>query len=296
MGGCIFAGLRDTARMNWDDIRVVRAVSKTGSYTGAARILRINETTVPRRLARLEKDLGVTLFEAVDGTRRPTARCEEILALSETMARQAEKISSVVDTGSRSIERRRIAATDSVTAELLAPHAAAFLAEHPAIALDFLVSTENVDFSRWEADIAIRLKRPDKGDFIVSKLMESNLFLVEPLHGLSRDEQIVCAYPDDLDNTPESRHLASLGLLRQARCRTKNLVVLRRLIESGNVVGVLPSYMCAEFATNERLQFTRLPQRRSVWLLVQRHLKNDGTTRLVIDWIKSCFASVQAES
>ena len=40
-----------------------------------------------------------------------------------------------------------------------------FLADHPGLSLDFLASTENVNFSRWEADIAVRLSRPETGRF-----------------------------------------------------------------------------------------------------------------------------------
>lgn len=279
--------------MNWDDLQVVRAVFQTGSYAAAARRLRINETTVPRRLARLQKDLGVNLFEAADGTRRPTVYCEEIVALSETIARHAERIAKISDADVGVSERIRIAATDSITAQVLAPKAARFLTKNPRVALDFLVSTENVDFSRWEADLAIRLKRPDKGDFIISKLADLELFFFESANATSENGDLVCAYPEDLELTPESRYLASKGLLKRARCRSKNLLVLKRLVQSGKYCGVLPSYMCTELMVDDKLQFSKLPHRRSVWLLVQRHLKDDSTTRTVIDWIKDCFASVE---
>ena len=39
--------------MNWDDLRIIQAVRHEGSYTGAATTLRIDETTVSRRLARM---------------------------------------------------------------------------------------------------------------------------------------------------------------------------------------------------------------------------------------------------
>lgn len=276
--------------MHWDDIRIVRAVYQAGSYAGAARRLGVNPTTVPRRLARLEKRLGVTLFEAVDGLRRPTEACERIIALSETMASQAEKIANLADDVAPQLERRRIAATDSVSAYLLAPRLAQFLGQHPDISLEFSVSTENVDFSRWEADIAIRLQRPEKGDFVVSKLMDFDLFLIEPVDGTKFDGGIVCAYPDALSGTPESRFLANTGLSRRARCLSKNVVLLKALIQQGGT-GILPGYMCAGLLTDRRFRLSRLSERRSAWLLVQGHLRNDQTTRRVIDWIRSCAAA-----
>ena len=65
--------------MNWDDLRIVSTVSKTNSYSQAARLLHMDETTVSRRIARLESSFGVTLFEAVDGRRNPTGPCRAIL-------------------------------------------------------------------------------------------------------------------------------------------------------------------------------------------------------------------------
>lgn len=272
--------------MDWDDLRVVRAVYQAGSYAAAARRLGVNPTTVPRRLARLEKDLGVTLFEAVDGERRATPSCEEVIALTETIAHQADRISSIASADGVAVERRRITATDSVTAYLLAPNLPAFLNEHPDISVDLLASTENLDFSRWGADIAIRLKRPEKGDFILSHIADFELYLYEP----EIDEPLICAYPDELSGTPESRFLISRGLQRLARCRTKNLLVMLRLLESGRCAGILPSYMCNDLIVTNKARLTRLPEKRGAWLLIQRHLKDDLRTRELIGWIRKCFA------
>ncbi|MDO5705186.1 MAG: LysR family transcriptional regulator, partial [Paracoccus sp. (in: a-proteobacteria)] len=71
--------------MNWDDLRIVSAVSRTHSYTKAARLLHIDETTVSRRLARLESTFGVTLFEAVNGQRLPTSACSAILGYLDSV-------------------------------------------------------------------------------------------------------------------------------------------------------------------------------------------------------------------
>ena len=280
--------------MNWDDLRVARAVFQSGSYAAAARLLGINETTVPRRLSRLEKDLGVSLFEAADGKRRPTAYCNEIMALSETIAGQAERIRQIANSDSAVFERRRIAATDSITAQILAPGTPRLLVENPGLALDFLVSTENVDFSRWEADVAIRLKRPEKGDFIISKIADLELYYCEPANSSGPGNgHLVCAYAEELDFTPESRYMAGLGLLPHARCRTKNLLVMKQLIQTRRYCGVLPGFMCADLIADTALRFSKLPQRRGAWLLLQRHHKDDRTTRKVADWIKECFKSIE---
>ncbi len=279
--------------MNWDDLRVVRAVYQAGSYAAAGARLGVNETTVSRRLARLEDDLGHTLFSAADGTRRPTPYCEQIMLHAETMALQAEHISQLGESPQLVMDRRRITATDSMSVCLLSPRLPAFLREHPAITIDLLVSTQNVDFSRWEADVAIRLRKPDRGNFVISKLGEMSLFLLEPVAAEAQTDVLVSGYPPELSFTPESRYLASIGLSDRARFTTTNLLAIRALLETGQFSGVLPHYMCQDLLKDPSFRATQLPERRSAWLLIQPHLKNDAPTRAVVNWIKACFKSVR---
>jgi DNA-binding transcriptional LysR family regulator len=81
--------------MNWDDLRILEAVRREGTFAGASARLRIDETTVARRLARLQEVLGLTLFELVDGERRPTTQCEAIVTHVQAMARHASEIGAV---------------------------------------------------------------------------------------------------------------------------------------------------------------------------------------------------------
>lgn len=280
--------------MNWDDLRIVRAVFQTGSFAAASRILKINETTVSRRLSRLQDDLGVVLFEAVDGARVPTADCERIAALTERIKGCTDRIEEIAQVRRGHTEKRRIAATDSIAAEVLAPQVPALLAAHPELELEFLASTENVDFSRWQADLAIRLKRPEKGNFLISKLAELPLYWVEPVARSKASSPWVCAYPEALDDTPESRYLNRLGVLCDARFLSKNLLVIKRLVISGQCSAVLPAYLCEDLLERPDFTFTRLRRGREAWLLRQSHLRNDPATLIVSDWIKSCFAALSS--
>ena len=47
---------------NWDDIRVFLAVARADGLTGAARQLKMDPSTVGRRIGRLERTLGAALF------------------------------------------------------------------------------------------------------------------------------------------------------------------------------------------------------------------------------------------
>src|SRR3546814_9182103 len=61
------------SRLSWDDLRVIRAIGKTGALATGAELLGINTSTIARRLSKMEEDLGATLFDR----RRTGTRSEE---------------------------------------------------------------------------------------------------------------------------------------------------------------------------------------------------------------------------
>jgi DNA-binding transcriptional LysR family regulator len=274
--------------MNWDDLRVVAAVRDEGTYAGASARLRIDETTVGRRLARIERALGLRLFEAVDGLRKPTRHCETVLAHVQAMAGHVAEIGKVAESLPGLTGRFRIASTNAVAEELLAPRAGDFLVQNPGLSLQLLLSSENVKFSRWEADLAIRLRKPDKGDFTISKLAEVRLYLFEPASETDV-EPVICGYSEELGAIPESQFLKARGLGQRARCVTDNVRVIRSLIQSHQAIGILPEHSCGGLLADRRLRATLLSKRRDVWLLVQNHLKRDPAARAVIGWVRDCF-------
>ncbi len=275
--------------MNWDDLRILDAVRNAGTYAAASARLRIDETTVARRVARLQAALGVTLFDLVDGARRPTQACETICGHIRAMATHAADIANAGRKIDGLVGHFRISATSTIAETMLAPHAAGFLRQNPGLSLQFLTSAENVNFSRWEADVALRLRKPEKGDFSIARLADIQLYLFEPVEALPRDGgAVVCKYPDELDATPETEFLTARGLALDARCVTTNLRVIRGLVASRSAIGVLPRHMCEDLLDDPLLRATPLPKSRELWLLVQNHLKRDRAARAVIDWVRDC--------
>lgn len=275
--------------MNWDDLRIVAAVRDEGTYAGAAARLRMDETTVARRVLRLQRALGLRLFDTADGLRRPTRQCEMVLDHVEAMAGHAAAIASAGAAEEGLSGRFRIASTTGVAEEILSPRASKLLMRHPGLSLQFLTSSGNVKFSRWEADFAIRLRKPEKGDFTISKLGEFKLYLFAPAAEDDADP-VVCAYPDELGPVPETQFLKGRGWQERARCITDNTRIIRNLVRTHQATGILPDYFSADLLSDRRLRATLLPRRRDVWLLAQNHLRQDKAARAVVDWLRECFA------
>jgi DNA-binding transcriptional LysR family regulator len=280
------------ALMNWDDLRILAAVRDSGTYTGAGRLLRMDETTVARRVARLEHAFGMKLFDAIDGLRVPTHACSSALTHVDAMAEHAAAIGHMKFSDSRSEFEGipRLATTNALAEEVLAPRLPTLLHKHQRLTIHLLTSSANVNFPRWEADVAIRLKKPQRGNFTISRLAEIPLYFFEPVAPL-RDgrEPIVCAYPDDFDETSESRFLERMRLKSSARCVCANGRVVRHMIQSRTAVGILPAYLCSDLLADKNLRASQLKHPREVWLLVQNHLKRDPAARELITWIRQCL-------
>ena len=58
------SGVQECTAMNWDDMRVLEACSRAGSFAKAAKELKLNHSSVSRRMTQLEKELGITLLQA----------------------------------------------------------------------------------------------------------------------------------------------------------------------------------------------------------------------------------------
>lgn len=145
------------AKMDWNDLRYVKAIADTGNVANAARQLNVHQSTVFRRLNSLEKDLGVRLFERFsNGYVMTTA--------GEDFCRSAERIEADISALNRRISGQdtrpsgiiRVTMTNALLFGLLAPCLSKFRQAYPEIELEVLVSKDVLNLTKREADLAIR--------------------------------------------------------------------------------------------------------------------------------------------
>jgi DNA-binding transcriptional LysR family regulator len=275
--------------MNWDDLRVIAALRHHDSFAQAGEALHMDATTVARRLSRIERTLGYKLFVAVDGGRKPTQECEAILANIAEIETNIKKIETLRAPSALPAGKIRIAATSSIAEAILAPTLPGFMSANPGITVSLKTADENTSLARWETDLAVRLGKPVKGEFIIRKLAELRLYMFRPstLHGKS---PIVCGYPDELAATPEMHMLQDHADGKPMRVITSNIRVIKSMISSHRGIGILPEHIAGDLFEDEGLSFELLNARREAWLLIQGHLADDPATRLVVDWIVNAFA------
>ena len=159
---------------DWNDARLLLAVSRTGSLTAAAKGLRVDHSTVFRRLAALEARLGLPLFErGPGGNYQPTTAGVRAALAAERMEDEALGLArDLAGQDRRLTGRLRVTCSETLAYRLLTRHIAQFRAAQPGIVVELVVDSRVLNLSRREADIALRVARPREGDLWGRKLAD----------------------------------------------------------------------------------------------------------------------------
>jgi DNA-binding transcriptional LysR family regulator len=157
--------------MNWDDVRFFLEAQRRGSLVGAARSLQVEASTVSRRVARLERDLGGALFLRTPEGLLPTELCQQVLPWAQEAERSLSlmRASPQGDAQARGVVR--LAVTEAIAHALIFPHLADFQRRHRGLHLEVLTGYQLVDLSRREADLALRFVRAGHADLISRHLL-----------------------------------------------------------------------------------------------------------------------------
>lgn len=143
--------------ISWDDARIFLAVAETGSFSGAARRLRLGQPTVSRRVAEFEARLGMVLFNRGRRGATLTGEGSRLLVSARQMARWAVEFERAVAEGQGEARGRvRLTAPPGIAYEFLVPFCEALRERHPGIRLELLSTVDYLDLTRGEADLAIR--------------------------------------------------------------------------------------------------------------------------------------------
>src|SRR3974390_2949194 len=136
--------------MSWDDLRFVLALHRHGSGGGAARARKVDPSTIGRRIAALEGELGAQLvLRQPDGMKLTDAGLEAVAAAEVVDARLAELASKVSGAARVPRGRVRVSTTDGL-AVLLYGGLAALRADYPEVLVDLTIPSAAVDLARGE--------------------------------------------------------------------------------------------------------------------------------------------------
>lgn len=157
--------------LEWESQRVFLAVLRSGSLSGAARLLNIAQATARRRIEKLEASVGVSLFLRTPAGLQPTAAARELGSHVEAMDAAARAFSRRAGAGAQADEGAvRITSSDLLGVEVLPLMLLRIRQAMPAVRLELSVQDRLEALPRQEADIAVRLLRPSEANVVARRV------------------------------------------------------------------------------------------------------------------------------
>lgn len=157
---------------DWNDLRHFLAVARSGSTLAASRALGVNQTTTARRIAALEQEIGMKLFDKRQAGYALTEAGGELLPAAERVEAEADGFAQQVGAMGRRVSGViRVTTNEGLANVIMAPALSAFRRLHPEVRIDLLVDERRLDLGRGAADVALRTgSRPTEAGLVGRRL------------------------------------------------------------------------------------------------------------------------------
>lgn len=158
--------------MDVDNLRVFVAALSAGSFSGAARRLKLTPMAVTRRISALEDELGVRLLHRSTRAISLTPEGDALLpfAIEMVEAEEAAKASLSTDEATGLL---RVSSPVTLARKVIVPMLARLMDQHPALRVDLDLNDSIVDIAGSGLDVAIRIA-PLKDSALVARRLADN--------------------------------------------------------------------------------------------------------------------------
>ena len=272
---------------------MVLAVARSKTLRASALSLRVDQSTVSRRIAALEAALGVRLFERLDGAMTATRAGETVIDAAERVEHQILLI------------RERVANQDAVTAgsvrvttvttianHILVPAMSHLRSRHPALSVELVSDNSNLSITRREADIAVRFARPSKDEGMLCQRIGKIDYAVFHATGTKPDVLPWLTYENSQANIPHARWIASkMREGETAALLANDSEAIFRAVCSGLGKSLLPTFLQSRFKELQALPDYGTVLSREVWLIVHPRIRHLARVQVVMTWIVSALSA-----
>jgi DNA-binding transcriptional LysR family regulator len=281
----------------WGDLEFFLAAARGGSLAAAAGVLGVNASTVHRRIAKLEADLGTRLFDRSPRGYALTAPGEELLA--HVLAMEEEVLALGRNIGGRDERLEgtvRVTTVDDLATRMLSPIFRGFRRAHPGVTIDVTLGADFADLARRQADVALRIgNRPTAEHLVVKHVSRVDVALYASRAYLRAHGRP--AAPEDLARhhlvrgdaqvagLPLERLLDRYGDPGRIAVRSNSMLARLAAIRDGLGIGFLGCFLGEGVRSLERLDL-RLPEASTdLWMLVHVDIRRNARVRAFVDHV-----------
>ncbi len=242
-----------------------------------AKALKVDHTTVSRRVLALEEKLDAKLFEATPRGFVLTQAGERLLPQAEAMESASAAIQDTVGGENQTLTGTvRLGVPEGFGSQFLAMELATFRQLHPKIELEFVANDRFVSLSKREADLSITLARPKSGRLISRKLTNYRLRLYASRDYLSTHSPILSmndlkdhdfiSYIDELVPDPQLLYLTDIIANPNVTLKSSSIVLQFQATLAGAGLSILHCFVADDYPDLVCLLPEEVEINRTYWL------------------------------
>ena len=278
--------------LDWERQRAFLAVLREGSLSAASRSLGVAQPTVRRRLEALEETMGIALFTRSPQGLTPTELGRALGPHAEAMAAASDAFARASSARSRSVAGTvRITASEIVGTEVLPGTLVKLRREQPALRFELALTSRTEDLLRQEADIAVRMIRPDQSALVARRASAVALgFFASPAYVDRYGKPREMAELDRFSLIGPDRQIADLRFLRAAGLSPKSFAVRvdshvaqLHAIRAGLGIGLCQSPLSRREPTLVPILPEALSTKLDMWVAMHEDLRKVPHVRVTFD-------------
>lgn len=289
--------LRDLA---WSDLKLFLQCAEHRSLREAARYLSLTPSTVIRRMARLEHQLGQCLFHKVrDGVSLTDAGAEiaqQCLVMEEALIKFKRQSTMGELTRRGSVT---LAVTEGLGTYWVTPHLVSFQRENPQINVNLICAMASVDVLRLEADFSIQFTRPQAANLLTQKLGRLHIYpFASPgyleVYGTPssleelQNHRFVQQVGPELDSSAFAAYFGLSNPSEQIALKTNTSSAHLYAIENGAGIGGLPNFATVLGAPLVPVEVGP-GYALDIWLTAHPDARKLPHQSVFLDWLKTLF-------
>lgn len=277
--------------LDWDDVRYFLEVARQGRLTAAARVLQVEHSTVARRVGALEQRLALRLFDRLPKSWNLTSEGEQLVAYARRIEDEALAFSRA-SMGVGSLRGTvRISAPPVFASHFIVPRLGTLRQRWPGIALELVGEARHANLFRREADLALRLSRPDEPGLAARPLAQIGYGLYAAPGWLERaeNEWEFIGYDDLLKDTPQQKWLDKLAGTRPFALRSNDLAALYQGCRAGLGLALLPHFLARGDPALGVVAGHASVLARPVWLVIHPDVRRSPRVKAVAEAITELF-------
>ncbi|CBJ43129.1 LysR family transcriptional regulator [Ralstonia solanacearum] len=286
---------------NWNDLRIFLEVARCGTLGGAARRLKVNQSTISRHITQLEETINAPVFERDNQGLHITARGRDLIQHVEAMEANAVALSEALGGSHKEPSGAvRLGTMEGIASLYLAGACVHFNQRFPKISIELVTTTQQMHVNQREADIFLSFFPPEGKSLAVSPIGAFSLHLYASAsylasHGTPEepadlDNHRFASYVDDLIQLDTVRWLDEVISHPRLAFQSSSMIAQMFAAVDGGGVVMLPSFARAERFGLIRLLEDQVRVRRTIWMTVHRDLQYLPRIKAVTRFLQETIA------